>query len=266
MRRALAFLFLLFFGSDPAAHAQQTGDLQTRDAAEYAMKLADTAVGDKPVKALRRTDLEIRLFSVGAKAPVEQVYFYDEAKEAGARAFDPYSFRLVAVARSTREIYRLSGFEAPRGPYEPLQEFNRLTSTLQLSIAKERAISLAELFLDSAVPGAPGEIVQDENAVGIRLAVQNQYLAAYGDVWRALESYAGWWQQFKAVAPELSPVVTLESNGRYQVTLKRLVRYAGKEPEVQNWQLEVSRNGEVRVLAMQAIFPVHQGWIFYDYR
>jgi len=72
--------------------------------------------------------------------------------------------------------------------------------------------------------------------------------------------------QFKAVAPQLAPVVALKSNGRYQVTLKRLVRYAGREPEVQNWQLEVTRNGEVRVLAMQTIFPAHQGWLFYDYR
>ena len=264
MRRAFAFLFLLLFGFHPVVHAQQKDELQIRDAAEFAMKLADPVVGDSPVKALRRTDLEIRLFSVGAKAPAEQVYFYDE--EAAPRAFNPYSFRLVAVARSTREIYRLSGFEAPRGPYEPLLEFNRLTSTLQLSIAKERAISLAELFLDSAVPGAPGEIAKDEDAVGIRLAVQNQYLSAYGDVWRALESYAGWWHQFKAVAPDLSPVVAVESSGSYQVTLKRLVCYAGREPEVQNWQLEVSRNGEVRVLAMQTLFPAHQGWIFYDYR
>ncbi len=264
MRRASAFLSLLFFAAAAAAQAQQQDDVQMRGAAEYAMKLADPVLGDQPVKALRRTDLEVRLVSVATKAPVEQVYFYDEA--APQQAFDPYSFRLVAVARSTREIYRLSGFEAPRGPYQSVQEFNRLTSSLQLSVAKERAINLAELFLDSAVPGAPGEVAQDDDAVGIRLAVQNQYLAAYGDVWRALESYAGWWQQFKAVAPQLAPVVALESNGRYRVTLNRLVRYAGREPEVQNWQLEVTRNGEVRVLAMQTIFPVRQGWLFYDYR
>jgi len=203
MRRALAFLFLLLFGFRPVASAQQQDDLQMRGVAEYAMKLADPVVGDNPVKALRRTDLEIRLSSVATKAPVEQVYFYDE--QAGSRAFDPYAFRLVAVARSTREIYRLSGFDAPRGPYQSVQEFNRLTSTLQLSIAKERAISLAELFLDSAVPGAPGEVAQDEDAVGIRLAVQNQYLAAYGDVWRALESYAGWWRSSRRLLRNSRP-------------------------------------------------------------
>src|SRR5579859_5233209 len=140
MRRALAFLLLLFFSINPAAHSQQKDELQIRDAAESAMKFADAVVSEKPVKALRRTDLEIRLFTVGMKAPAEQIFFYDE--EAGSQALDPYSFRLVAVARSTGEIFRLSGFEAPRGPYEPLQEFNRLTSKLQLSIAKERAISL----------------------------------------------------------------------------------------------------------------------------
>ena len=264
MRLKLLILLMLVFVSGISLLAQQKEDLQIRGAAEYAMKLAGPIATDSPVKALRRTDLEIRLFAVGNKAPVEQVYFYDE--ESGPRAVEPDTPRLVAVARSSREIYRLSGFDAPHGPYQPVQEFNRLTSTLQLSIAKERAINLAELFLDSAVPGGLGEIAKDEDAVGMRLAVQNQYLSAYGDVWRALESYAGWWQQFKEVSPELAPEVTLESSGRYHVTLKRLVRHAGREPEVQNWQLEISRNGEVRVVSMHTIYPAHPGWIFYDYR
>lgn len=264
MRCTFLISLLLFFFSPLAAHAQQKEDLRIRDAAEFAMKLADPVVNDKPVTAQRRTDLEIRLYSVGEKSPAGQVYFYDQ--DPASSGLDAYSFRLVAVDRSTQEIYRLSGFDAPQGAYEPLQEFNRLTSALQLSIARDQAIKLAELFLDSVDPGGRGEIALDDDAVPIRLAVQNQYMSAYGDVWRALVSYAGWWQQFKSVAPELAPVVTLESNGRYRVTLKRLVLYAGREPEVQNWELEISRNGEVRVLSMQKIFPAHPGWIFYDYR
>ena len=51
----------LFLSFHPLARAQQKGDLQPRDAAEFAMKLADPLIGNIPVKALRRTDLEIRL-------------------------------------------------------------------------------------------------------------------------------------------------------------------------------------------------------------
>lgn len=267
MRQASFSLFLIFFIYALPVRARQRNyltDLQAREVAEHVMKPTGSVVGNTPSKAQRRKDLENMLLVVDTKAPAEQVYFYDD--EPASMPFGSSPFRVVAVAHSTRDVYRLSGFDVSQGSTESLHEFNRLTSTLQLSVAEERAISLAELFLDSAVPGEPGEIALDDDAVWLRLAVQNHYLAAYGDLWRALDAYAAWWEQFRSTTSELSPLVTLESNDRYRVILKRLVRYAGRQPEVQNWELEISRNGEVRVLSMQLIFPVHPDWLFYDFR
>lgn len=266
MRQASFVLSFVFFICVPPLRAQEKNsltDLQAREAAEHALKPADSSVTDKTIRAQRRRDLEVRLLVFDAKAPADPVYFYDQPSPS---SFDSSPFRMVAVAHATRDVYRLSGFDSPPEPTESLREFNRLTSTLELSVAKERAVNLAALFLDSAVPGGPGEIAFDEDALWVRLAVQNHYFAAYGDLWRALDAYAGWWEQFRAATPELSPMVTPEANGRYRVALKRLVRFPGRQPEVQNWELAISRNGEVQILSMQLIFPVHPDWIFYDFR
>jgi len=263
---AVALLFLCSFPvlSAQAQQNDSASDRQAQQAAELAMKPVNSDATGQSAKAERRKDLEDALLSVDSKAPADRVHFYDE--DPSSAPFDRTPFRVVAVAPSTGEVYRLSGFEQPQGPSQSLQEFNRLTSALQLSVTRERALSLAALFLDSAVPDGPGDIALDDDAMWLRLAVQNYYFQAYGDVWRALEAYADWWGQFSAAAPSLSPVVTAESNGRYRVVLKRLARLDGRQPEVQNWDLEVSSLGEIRVLSMSLIFPVHPNWLFYDFR
>lgn len=262
----LPFL-LMFFSICMPTQAQREdvlADRQAQEAAEQTMKSPGPDSGDQPPKAQRRKDLESILLHLDKNTPIEHVYFYDQ--QIASTPFDVSPFRLVAVANPTREVYRLSGFDASSGPNESLQEFNRLISALQLSVEKERAIGLATLFLNSSVPGGPGEVALDDDPVSLRLAIQNHYLAAYGDVWRALEAYATWWQQFRSATPALSPLVTLDENGSYRVILKRLVLPAGGQPEVQNWEFEISQNGQVRVLSMQMIFPVHPGLIFYDLR
>jgi hypothetical protein len=257
-------LFVIFCVPVQAQRNGILGDRQALEAAEQTMNMPSLGFGDEPPKAQRRKDLENLLVSVDPKIPVENVYFYDQPPP--STAFNGSSFPLVAVSRSTREVYKLRGFDASPGPNESLLEFNRLISALRLSIAKDRAVRFAALFLGSSVSDGPGEISLDDDGVPLRLAVQNYYFAAYGDVWRALEAYARWWQEFRSTTPELSPVVTLDVNGGYRVILKRLVMPAGGQPEVKNWELEISRDGQVRVLSMQMIFPAHPGWLFFDLR
>lgn len=178
-------------------------------------------------------------------------------------AFDTSPFPVGTAVPTTRAVYSLSGFDTFRGSNESLQEFNRLISAFQLSIGKERALSLAQLFLDTSV-GESGEVALDEGGLGLRLAVQNYYFAAYGEVWSALDAYAVWWEGFRRSSPILSPTITLGENGDYRIALKKLVLRGGQHPQVQNWDLGISRDGQVGVWSMQLIFPVHPGWMFYD--
>jgi hypothetical protein len=80
---------------------------------------------------------------------------------------------------------------------------------------------------------------------------------------QTLEAYTQWWQGFQTNGPAVTPTVRFE-NGRYRVVLKRVLMIAGRHPQLQEWDLEISRDGNVRVLAMHPIFPKQPGWLFYD--
>jgi hypothetical protein len=161
-------------------------------------------------------------------------------------------------------IQKLDGFDTVPRSDEPMHEFNRLVSAFQLSIGKEKAINLARLFLNSSVDGEFGEVALDEDGSWIRIAVQDYYRACYGDIWKALDAYVIWWAQFRQRAPVISPAISRDKDGGYHIALKRLAVPIGEHPEIQNWDLEISRDGQVRVLSMQLVFPVHPGWLFYD--
>ncbi len=177
--------------------------------------------------------------------------------------FDDDSISVVAVARSPGEAYQLYSFEASQGFSGLSQQFNRLIYQLNLSIPNEKATSLARLFLACGGGGQLNQSVLDEE--GLRHAVERYYLQTYGDIWRTLDAYLQWWQGFQKHAPDLAPTIKLE-NGRYLVGLKRVLTVVGKHPQLQEWELEISRNGNVRVLAIQPIFPKPTRWLFYDFK
>jgi hypothetical protein len=64
--------------------------------------------------------------------------------------------------------------------------------------------------------------------------------------------------------PELSPKAEIERDGHYRVTLSRVVMTEGAHPQLQQWQVEVSPQGNVRTVAMRTVFPKAPRWMFYD--
>ncbi len=254
---------LLFLGPWAPIHAQRVaylGDNQAREAAELAVRNAGSGSGNQPPKIHRREDLEELLLTIEEPKPVRNVYFY-EMQSPPRTAFDAHSVWVVAVAPSTREAYELYVFEASEGLNGSLQEFNRLISQLSLSIPQEKAISFASFFLGSCIGGKLTEIVLDEE--GLRHAVQRYYFGSYGAVRRALEGYSQWWQDFQTTAPAIAPTVRFE-DGRYRVVLKRIVMIEGRHPQLEEWDLEISHDGKVRVLAVQPVFPKPPRWLFFD--
>ena len=253
---------LLFLGAWATVQAQQAylSDNQAREAAELAVREPGSRSGNQPLKIYRREDLEELLLTIEEQKPVRKVYFY-EIQSPPQTAFDAYSVWVVAVAPSTREAYELYVFEASEGLNGSLQEFNRLISQLALAIPEEKAVSFARFFLGSCIGGEPEEIVRDEE--GLRHAVQRYYFGTYGAIRRTLEAYSQWWQDFQISAFALAPTIRLE-NGRYRVVLNRVLMNVGRHPQVQEWDLEISREGQVRVRAMHSIFPKPSRWLFYD--
>jgi hypothetical protein len=47
--------------------------------------------------------------------------------------------------------------------------------------------------------------------------------------------------------------------------VKRILLTFGAYPELQQWDLQVSHDGRVRVLAVKSIFPKGGQWVFYDF-
>jgi hypothetical protein len=264
--KLLWFLSLFLFSPrfSVPIRAQQADSLADviREVAERSVEKARSGSSNERLNMRRRPDLEELLLTLEAKKPVKDVYFYEIESPPGMVS-EASLVWIVAVARFRQEAYRLYSFLGSAGSNAPSQEFNRFTSELALSLPQEKAASLARLFLGSCVDGEAKQIVLDDE-MELRLAVQNYYFSTYGDVWRALDAYARWWQSFQAHAPALAPSVAIGKNGRYRIVLSRLLTFAGKHPEVQEWELEISREGEIRVLAMQLIFPDQPRWVFYD--
>jgi hypothetical protein len=255
---------LLLAGCSTQMHAQQadqSSDEQSRETIEQALRMVRPGFGNEPLKIRHRQDLEEDLSSIAEK-PVSGVYFY-ELQSPPLTAFDDDSIHVIAVTRSTGEGYQLYNFEDSEGFSGMSQQFNRLIYQLKLSIPNERATSLAKFFLACCVGGELNEIVLDEGS--LRHAVERYYLQRYGDIWRALSAYWRWWEGFQKNAPDLAPTVRFE-NDRYRVVLKRVLMVDGKHPQLRDWELEISRNGNVRVLAIQPIFPKDTRWLFYDFR
>jgi hypothetical protein len=260
------FLLIFLFSSNLSAPIQaQRADSLTdmvRDVAEQTIRNSRSGSSDERLNIQRRPDLDELVLALEAKKPVKDVYFYEAQSPPGMVSESSLAW-VVAVARFTPDVYKFYSFLGSTGPDALLQEFNRFTTQLALSIPEEKATSLARLFLESCVEGDAKEIVLDEE-MELRLAVQNYYFATYGDIWRALDGYSRWWRGFEAHSAAIAPTVAIDSNGRYRVVLNRLLTFIAKHPQVQQWELEISRRGEIRVLATRLIFPDQPSWVFYD--
>jgi hypothetical protein len=257
-----ALLLLLFCGVSMRVRAQRTDtatDAQVERAAELAAKTSDA--GEEALNIDRRRDLET-LLSSNEKKPAKTVYFY-EMQRPGQTALDGPNARVIAVAPVSPEVYELYDFQKSNVSRDSSQEFNRLMSNLELSISEPSVAGFARLYLGSCDAGGVGQIIYDED--GLRSAVENYYFASLGgDVWRTLSAYTWWWPGFQKTSSSLQPAVKLNVNGLYDISLNELVTPDGKHPELHQWELEISREGKVKVLATQLIFPPEPRWLFFD--
>ena len=143
-------------------------------------------------------------------------------------------------------------------------EFNRFASELALSLSKSELTNFAAFFLETTIPFRPGEIVLDQDT--LRESVGRQYFTAYDEAWRSIDAYSRWWHVFLDSETEagMAPRAEIEPDGRYRVTLNRVVTSEGAHPQVQQWQVEISPAGNVQLTSMRTIFPKTPRWIFYD--
>jgi hypothetical protein len=171
---------------------------------------------------------------------------------------------IVAVAARRQEAYELYSFESMEKRADVAAEFNRFASELALSLSKSELANFAAFFLETTIPFRPGEIVLDQDT--LRESVGLHYFTAYDEAWRSIDAYSRWWHGFldAETVSDLAPRAEIEQNGRYRVTLNRVVTAEGAHPQVQQWQLEISPAGNVQGTSMRTIWPKAPRWIFYD--
>jgi len=242
------------------AGANHNSDNQVREAVKQAVELAHPDANVDHLKMSDRNDLDEELSQIAEKTtrPVSFYSFYDIDS-----SLDDGSLWAVVSGNSPVGSDELYSFESSDGVEQSSQKFNRLLSHLALSIPQEKATSIARFFLGCCVRGAPGETITDD--VGLRHSVERYYIRIYGDVWRALEASTQWWQGYEKTAVHLTPTVVVEGGVR-RINLERLILSFGMHPQLQQWDVAVSRDGSVRVLAVESIFPKQSRWLSYAFR
>ena len=100
----------------------------------------------------------------------------------------------------------------------------------------------------------------------LRESVGRHYFTTYDEAWRSIGEYSRSWHGFLDAegVSELAPRAEIERDGRYRVTLHRVVTTEGAHPQVQQWQLEISPEGNAQVTSMRTILPKAPRWMFYD--
>lgn len=242
-----------------AAQANRHSDNPLRGAVRQAVELAYPGVNVDQLNLSERDDLDSELSQIAAKTTLP-VSFYSYAMDSSA---DDGSLWVVVLGNSPLGSDELYSFENSDGIEQSSQKFNRLLSHLTLSLSNEQAARVARFFLACCVRGTPGETVTDE--IGLRHSVERYYIGLYGDVWRALEAGAEWWEGYQKNALPLSPTLAVEGGVR-RIVLNRLVVSFGMHPQLQQWHLAVSSDGNIRVLAVDSIFPKQRRWLSYAFR
>ncbi len=270
LRHTLSVFFfaLGFCGLCNAQQASPLGSLgrltplsieQVRDAVLLAPPNLDT----KQLKVTRRPDLEALLSTLVHVRGTDGLYLYQVEIPAQASFDGPWTW-IIAAAAQRQGTYELYSFESEANRADVAGEFNRFASQLSLSLSKDDVANFAAFFLETAIPMRPGEIVLDQEA--LRDAAGLHYFMAYDEVWRSLDAYTQWSQALSDREKMLAfaPRTEIERNGRYLVTLNRVAATEGAHPQLQQWQVEISLEGNVRVTAMRVILPTAARWIFYD--
>ncbi len=288
-RHAISILFIaLGFcglcrgqGANPKEHA---GALtppsldQVRDAVLLASGSSEFGLDAKLLKVTHRVDLEELLLSLVSATSARGLYLY-QVDVATPASFDgpisgvlgswqlecvsPWTW-IIAVAARKPGAYELYSFRSKANGTDGSEEFNRFMSQFSLSLSKYDLANFAAFFLETAIPMRPAEIVFDRET--LRVVVGLRYYARYDDLWRSLDAYSQWSQAFstKEKILEVAPKAEIEKSGRYLVTLNRIVGTEFTHPQLQQWQVEVSLEGNVWATAMRSIFPKAARWVFYD--
>jgi hypothetical protein len=252
-----------YFSLLPPAHAAQANhnrDNQGREAVRHAIELAQPHANVDELQMSERNDLDDELSQIAGKtaARVSFYSFYDVDSSS-----DEGSLWAVVPGDSPLGSDELYSFESSDSLGQSSEKFNRLLSHLALSVPNDKAASIARLFLGCCVRETYGEIVSDEG--GLRHTVERYYIRIYGDVWRGLEAYTQWWQAYQKVAVPLPPTVVVDAGVR-RITLERLILGFGMHPQLERWEIAVSSDGSVRVLAVDSVFPKQIRWLSYAFR
>jgi len=252
-----------YFSLLPPARAVQTNhnrDNQGREAVRHAIELAQPDSNVDELQMSERDDLDDELSQIASKTTrrVSFYSFYDIDSSS-----DDGSLWVVVPSDSPLGSDQLYSFESSDSVGQSSEKFNRLLSHLALSVPNDKAASIARLFLGCCVRETYGEIVSDEG--GLRHTVERYYIRIYGDVWRGLEAYTQWWQAYQKVAVPLPPTVVIDAGVR-RITLERLILGLGMHPQLQRWEIAVSSDGSVRVLAVDSVFPKQSRWLSYAFR
>jgi hypothetical protein len=223
-----------------AAATDSVSKAQVRAAVKQAVEIAYPDANVDQLKFSDRDDLDEELSQISGTT-ARNVSFYDVDWPSGDTAM--WAVDTDGSPQSSSALY---SFESTDRVDQSLKTFNRLLSH-QAPIPDDKVESVARFFLTCCVRDTPGEIVNSEDAM--HHAIERYYLEVYGDVWRSLEAYTQWWHDYEQSPAQFTPAVVAEVVGR-QVSLKRLVLSPGMHPQLQQWDIEVSPDGDVRVVSI----------------
>jgi hypothetical protein len=256
-------VFLWLLPPVQAGSPGEINDAQLREAVAQAVRISHPRATDESVKIQPRADLDEDFSKITGKTN-GNVSFYETATGPAVPTAKDDPVWAVVSGDSPQESYKLYSFDNSESFEQSSQEFNRLISQLTLSLDNDKAASLAHFFLGCCNRATHGEIVPNEDI--LHHTIESEYLRSYGDVWRTLEAFTEWWQGYQHSAFRFPPAVIPEDGGAYRITVETVAASFGMHPQLQQWNFELSSDGKVHVLSVQAIYPKESRWLSYDFR
>ena len=253
-----AALWLLPWKAVRGAEVDPRSDISVRQAVRQAAELAYPGTAADRLSMSDRFDLTERASKLNDGIP-QAVSFY--SLDDSDLPPDDDSIWAVVAAKSRAGSHEIYSFESSDSIEESAKTFNQLVSQLSLSVPDNKAVTIAQFFLDCCVRTEPGETASSEHE--LEHLVERFYIGVYGDVWRALESGTQWWSAYQKSAADLQPRVVVASGVR-RVILERLMLGFGMHPQLQQWEIAVAPDGSVRVLGVDAVFPKQRRWLSYS--
>lgn len=243
----------------------QVTEQESKVTAEKAARAAADYAESKPLRSIRREDLEDELFRAQVKVRGrigKAAYFYqisgegyfvlspDEAVYVDST--DGHLSQLVAVSAKTGRAYLLYGFK------DAASEFNRLAADADIRVSSPEDAKAYTRFYFTVTADPLSERLMS-SPLQLRHKVEDYFYSNYPQK-QADGLYRKWVSGFFSAGRNVSFDTSASKNDAgYEVELLTVNRSTERRPLADLWKLQVTSDGACTVKSILTVYPAGRG-------